>query len=309
MTLISTTYNGAPDLYRMQNLIAQSIQKAGDCGYLHVGDIPHRIYNARRRQPNPDPTVFTRLWQDPNGVLMGFAILYPHWRAFNLQVHADHRGGEAEITMIYGAQQGTWDLMEQYDIEGDTVGCMDVYDCDVTRIALLEQVGYTRADPAIVLTSRSLEVPIPDAPLPPGYSIRSAAGVHEALALGEVHAGAFISPWTEEGYRAVMESPGYILENELVVVAPDGRFAAFTINWFDMVNKTGLFEPVGTHRDFQRQGMGRALMTYALRRMKSMGIQTAYVGHEPDNPASSGLYAAMGFRPRYTLYDYQRQMV
>ncbi|MDQ7024939.1 MAG: GNAT family N-acetyltransferase [Anaerolineae bacterium] len=103
-----------------------------------------------------------------------------------------------------------------------------------------------------------------------------------------------------------MQKPGYCVEREIVVVAPDGQFAAFTETWLDDVNKVGLFEPVGTHKDFQRRGLGRAMMLHTLHEMKSLGMKTAIVGHEINNPASTGLYNSLGFRTKYEITDYKK---
>jgi len=77
-----------------------------------------------------------------------------------------------------------------------------------------------------------------------------------------------------------MQTPGYEVENELVVVAPDGRFAAFTVIWFDPISRSGLFEPVGCHGDFRRQGLSTAIMYEGMKRMKAAGMETASVGCE-----------------------------
>jgi ribosomal protein S18 acetylase RimI-like enzyme len=134
--------------------------------------------------------------------------------------------------------------------------------------------------------------------------IRSATSIEEAGKLAEAHHDAFNSQWTAEEYQRVLESPGYDPKRELVVVAPDGRFAAFCVIWLDTINKRGLFEPVGTHHDFQRQGIGRAMMVYGLREMQARGIKTGVVLHETDNPASTALYKSLGFLPKYLIYDY-----
>jgi ribosomal protein S18 acetylase RimI-like enzyme len=308
MLLASVTYRGETDLRRMQGLVAESIQQAGDCGYVHVGDIPHRIYNQRRRQPIPDPAVYVRLWQAESGQLAAWAILYPQWGSFEYQLHAQYRSRELEATILANAQVATQALIRQCAIDKDYVET-DLFEGDTLRQQALEQAGYQLEGEPYQITSRSLGEPIPPLTLPKGFSIRSAVGIHEAAALGKVHSGAFGSNWTVGAYRAVMESPGYVLENELVVVAPNGEFAAFTINWFDDLNKTALFEPVGTHLDYQRMGLGQALMCYALHRMKHRGIQTAYVGHETNNPASKGLYYKLGFRQKYRIFSYRKPLV
>lgn len=56
---------------------------------------------------------------------------------------------------------------------------------------------------------------------------------------------------------------------EIVTIAPDGRFASFTQVWVDEVNKSISFEPIGTHSDFRRRGIGKAMMVNVLKRMQA----------------------------------------
>ena len=101
------------------------------------------------------------------------------------------------------------------------------------------------------------------------------------------------------------------MEYEFVVVAPDGRFAAFTNIWIDEVNRSLLFELVGTHSDFRRRGLAKALMLHLLRLMPvERGIECAYVCHEPPdkNLASTALYASIGFKKLHDIYKYTRQL-
>jgi ribosomal protein S18 acetylase RimI-like enzyme len=139
----------------------------------------------------------------------------------------------------------------------------------------------------------SIDVPA----LPDGYSFRSATGIEDAAALAEVHNASFAVGWTPELYRQVMESPGYAPERELVIQAPDGTFMAFTVIWYDHLNRTGLFEPVGTHKDHRRRGFGRAIMMYGMQQMAAVGMECATVAHFGHNEAARALYEACGFRP------------
>ena len=66
--------------------------------------------------------------------------------------------------------------------------------------------------------------------------------------------------------------------------------SAYTI-WFDPVNAVGLFEPVGTHPDFQGQGLGKAVMAEGLRRMKAAGMRRAILGFDPNN-ADTDIFSA-----------------
>ena len=99
-------------------------------------------------------------------------------------------------------------------------------------------------------------------------------------------------------------------DREIVVVAPDGCFAAFLIYWVDPISRSGLFEPVGCHKDFQRLCLTRALMYEGMRRMISHGMTMAIVLHQPEqeNPASAALYRSVDFSLLYTISNYQKKI-
>jgi ribosomal protein S18 acetylase RimI-like enzyme len=188
----------------------------------------------------------------------------------------------------------------------DILVVTDVYSCDNNRRELLAHLGFQEYRLWDHINKRNLSEPIPEAQLPDGFIIRSATMEdYEQLARGRNDA--FGADWTPEMYRAeVMQKPGYQPKREIVVVAPDRRIAAFTVIWLDKVNKAGLFEPVGTLRDFQRRGLARAMMLYALREMRKLGMETATVEHDATNLAALGLYRSLGFRKKYETVGYKR---
>jgi len=70
-----------------------------------------------------------------------------------------------------------------------------------------------------------------------------------------------------------------------------------------------LFEPVGTHPDFQSLGLGRAVVTEGLRKLQNWGMKRAAVCVETDNLAAQGLYKAVGFQKQYQLLTYVKTIV
>ena len=93
---------------------------------------------------------------------------------------------------------------------------------------------------------------------------------------------------------------------EFVVETSDGGFAAFTLTWHDHVNRTGHFEPVGTHGDHRRKGLARALLMFGLRAMAEAGMAFAIVGNLGDNNASRALYLGAGFEPWHLIDSYTK---
>ena len=281
----SRPYRDAADLARLQQYNAAQIAQDA-CGWLHPGDIPHRLFNSGRGH---QPSDLLRLWEDDAGAIVGWAMFIPQ-KGFDVQSH--------DAAVI--AEALAW---AESSLTADTIET-EVWDGDAFRTAILTQHGFAPDPDALPysLTHRTLDDLPPVPALPEGFSIRAAAGVEEAAALAAVHAGSFGSQWTAAQYARVMESPGYTAERELVVVAPDGRFAAFTVTWHDTLNRIGYFEPVGTHLDFRRIGLARALMIHGMHTMRANGMTQAWVLHESaeENPASAALYAGLGFRQQFS---------
>ena len=69
--------------------------------------------------------------------------------------------------------------------------------------------------------------------------------------------------------------------------------------WYDDENRVGEFEPVGTHPDYRRQGLGAAVCLYALRRLQEEGTGQAvvYAGGGEEDEGARALYEGVGFRP------------
>jgi ribosomal protein S18 acetylase RimI-like enzyme len=182
----------------------------------------------------------------------------------------------------------------------------DVYACDQTRQTLLAQLGFAEYRRWDFVLERSLVGELPVVLLPAGFSVRPATR-HDAEQLALIHNSAFSDDWTAEEYRdEVMAKPGYQPERELVVVAPDGQFAAFTMIALDELNRVGLFEPVGTHAHFRRLGLARALMSHALGEMQRQGMARATLAHDATNQPAHALYRSLGFATKHETLGYRR---
>ncbi|GAB4518597.1 MAG: hypothetical protein OHK0046_26410 [Anaerolineae bacterium] len=302
MTITARFYTGADDLAKVQEFIAQTTLAEGDMSKLHVGDFPHRLYNGQRKYPQHE---LVQLWEEADGALLAWAMVYPKSSNFDFQVRASHQHTPLAREVLDWAIQHLHHWLVRIEAEDPEIHA-DAFEGDVWRMQLLESAGFyndVEAEP-FYSTSRPLSDPIPPLNLPDGFSIRSVAGEHEAGKVGAVHSAAFDSDWTEEEYRTLMGTPGYDMSRELVVVTPDGDFAAFTVMWYDHLNKTGLFEPVGADARYRRMGLTRQLMYEGMRRMQAAGLETALVQYEGDNEASTALYTSAGFKIKYNVLDY-----
>lgn len=288
-------YSGASDLLRLQAFNAAMWRVHGGVGWMHVGDIPHRIYNGLGRR-GFDPSEVVRIWED-NGAIAGWAMIWPRTGGIEVQVppESTHLAVEAGLW----ACSAVVEVGERHGHQAQSI-VMDVVESEPHLVQMATTLGMTvdRDEGSYIVTRQAIDRP-PAVHLPRSYTVRTARGAADAAALAEVHSSAFDSEWTAESYKQVMESPGYEASREIVVVAPDGTFAGFCMIWMDHENHIGMFEPVGVHAAHRRRGVGMALMAAGLSRLSERGMVHAMVTHETGNPASTALYAAAGFIPWY----------
>ncbi|MEU4332077.1 GNAT family N-acetyltransferase [Nonomuraea dietziae] len=297
MTLTMRPYSDA-DLPVLQDTFARWIAEAGRCGYDHVGELPHRIYeNLRGRRPVGS---LVHLWEDASRIV-GLAVNLRFGSAFDVFAAPCLRGSPAELRMLRAAYESTAAAMDP----AEPYVLTDLFDCDTTRIGLLEQLGFERFRTWDHVNDRDLGLSLPSPALPEGFRVRSAL-LEDADRLAVARNHSFEEDWTGEQYRSeVMDKPGYDPAREIVAEAPDGRIAAFAVYWVDELNGVGHFEPVGTHRDFQRRGLGRAVMLEAMRRMRDLGLSTVTVNHNAENTAAHALYASLGFVRTHETYGFR----
>lgn len=301
--MIRRTYRGEADLKLLQDFNARAIAATDHCGYLHPGDIAHHLYNGSRKY---HPAEVMTIWEDDRGVA-AWLLADPGHESFDAQVRPDLRGGDLEGEVLERAFDRTVELMQQHNIAGERLHA-DAFRGDTARAGLLTELGWEKDDGLPYVLNRTVINSVAMPALPDGFSFQSAEGPADAARLAEVHNASFKVNWTPASYRQVMESPGYAAERELVIRAPDGTYLAFTIIWFDPLNRTGLFEPVGTHRDHRRRGFGRAILLYGMQRMAQAGMAFATVAHFGNNEAARGLYRACGFEPWHLQDGYVRQI-
>ena len=288
------------DMPRLQTAVAEWIAEAGRVGCDHIGELPHRVYeNLRGRRPVGE---VVHVWEDAEG-LAGLGVTTRFGNAFDVFTAPRLRGTEDERTMIRHAYETTGRLAPA---DAGPYVLTDVWDADAMRIGQLERLGFERFRIWDDVNERGLGEPVPEAAVPDGFVLR-AARRSDAEGLAEARNASFGEDWTGESYGTrVMDKPGYDADREIVAVAPDGRIAAYTVYWTDARNRLGHFEPVGTHADFRRRGLARAVMLEAMRRMRDGGVRTVTVNHNAENEAARRLYLGLGFTKAYETYGYRK---
>ncbi|MFF2026338.1 GNAT family N-acetyltransferase [Streptomyces sp. NPDC058171] len=208
------------------------------------------------------------------------------------QVHPDHAGlvdevidgyegvaGNVERTVVPSAADGY--ALERWAAHG--------YATDPTSLG--DTASWTQLNERDLT---ELERPL----LPDGFRFRTAdeAGPEAAV---RAHRDAWApSTYTAEDYQGVRRTAGYRGDLHVLVEAPDGTMASSTIMWLDEANRTAEFEPVGTHPDYRRRGLGRAMLLHGMRLARAAGADRMTVAclGAPGHPQARGLYYGVGFR-------------
>ena len=309
MTPIPRPYRDKQDLERMKTLLILGRQAANGTYYVHTGDLDWWLYYPSVQREWSE-IIF--LWEGsrPDEQLNGWALLSPEWRAFDVFVHPQERGSVRAAEMYIWAEEQIACLIKSDG--GKDIRTMWVSEDDIFLVSHLVQHGFERSEDYTFYFERSLAELLPAISLPAGFQVRSVAGEDDGQKRAMASHAAFGSDKPFEvywpRYQRFMRSSAYIPGLDLVTVALDGRYASFCICWLDPVNHVGLFEPIGTHPDFQSLGLGKTVMMEGLHRMQANGMQTAIVGAESDNPAAQSLYRSIGFQAVNKLCTYRKNL-
>jgi mycothiol synthase len=171
---------------------------------------------------------------------------------------------------------------------------------DVLFKDILTRRGYVRSKFfAEHMRRRLFTQPTPDCAPQSGYTVRALGDESELPARSWLSWKVFHPDEPDEKYQGwewyknVQRIPLYNRDLDIVAVASDGELAAFCTVWVDDVTHIAVFEPVGTHPNHQKRGLGKAVMSEGLRRAQKLGATLATVGSY--TPGAHALYNSMGF--------------
>ena len=262
------------DLPQMRTILSAGVSEQGRRYSAHPGDLDWWTYHA-------DPRVIVTHWTQPDE---GVLVLNESRNEINVFMAPPG----SPINLINWSQRRLGGTAE--------VGWVD--DDDRELVIHLQENDY-----AVVHTERNYQWDLesrdpPSLGPPDGWALRSLIDESEADSRREASHLAFKSAMPAskhlERYLRFMRSPVYEPEGDLVAVAPDGTIGAFMIWWPD---ESGIaqIEPFGTHPEFHRQGIGRSLMYFGLRRMQQAGMRTVRVGTGVERLDATAFYAGVGF--------------
>lgn len=253
-----------------------------------------------------------RLWEAAGGRLAGFAILNieESYAGLTLEI------SQGEDTDTLGAQMVAWgeDACRSQSHTESAYLSASANASDTVRVALLERRGFARQEEAALQLERDLSQPIPPPEIAAGFQIRSLHADEEEAWVG-LHRTAFgTENMTLEYRQSMSRSPDYDPQIDLVATAPNGSLAAYAFGSISREEnaltglKIGYADPVGTHPDFQRKGLARALLLECLRRLRERGMETARMGTSSGNTAMQRAAESAGFRVTRRTLLFEKSM-
>ncbi|HYK64849.1 MAG TPA: GNAT family N-acetyltransferase, partial [Patescibacteria group bacterium] len=256
----------------------------------HIGDLAW----GRFQHTGCEAEWPTAIWEFEGSVVAWGWVRLPG--DLELMVHPRHRQPADEVLDWF---EGVAD--------GRTLS-VTVLEAETHLVDALRRRRYaaSKDGPFDLYESRRLE-DIPAAQLPSGFNARNMRNTCDVARRAEVHRAAWSatlmpnpapSRVTAEAYWNVMAAWPYLPELDWVVEAPDGRFASCCIAWLDEKNCVGELEPVGTHPDFRRLGLARAVCLSALHALREKGARLVVVYPRGDDayPVPRMIYGELGFK-------------
>lgn len=267
---------GREDLEEVQRILSAGLSLDGDKYFIHPGDYGWWVFHDDPRYPDHFST-----WLQEDGAVLTIDSREPR------EINVFTLPGIDPMPLVRWAQRRLGDIGE--------VGY--VADRDGEFGAALRDEGY---EPSYAFRSYEwdLREDLPQVVLPHGWTVRAVRGENEANTRRAASHAAFESKMPEamhlQRYLDFMRSPVYDPSRDLVAVDEEGRVGSFMV-WWDDNSGIAQIEPFGTHPEFHRRGIGRALIYHALGEMKRAGMRLARVCTDDDRLATA-FYEGVGFR-------------
>lgn len=280
----------AETVRRMQAVTGEAWRLEGHHAFLHVGDVAWMRYQHSGREDE----WRVRLWQREGRDVAWAWLRLPDSTAFACVLP---RVRESLVDEVLG-----W----------ADAGVFEVQSTDGVTRSALERRGYRLgAGQRVLAVHHRVLAGEPEVEPPEGFRLRT-VGPADLAARVELHRIVWMpSRVTEESYRNVRAAWPYRADLDCVVEAPDGRLVSYCLAWLDPDNRAGEFEPVGTHPDFRRLGLGSAVCRFALRRLEDEGATQAVVyaiADDPENRGPKRLYESVGFVETSRFLRYVRDL-
>ncbi|MBK7894553.1 MAG: GNAT family N-acetyltransferase [Candidatus Promineifilaceae bacterium] len=222
------------------------------------------------------------LWENTDGKIVA-ALNHLGGSELRLHIHPHFRSAELENEILTYAEENFYATTED---ERHYIH-MPIFEDDTQRQEIAKNRGYKKESGWGHHYRRNLDS-IPNTPLPSGYSIRSMGGAEEYPARSWASWRAFHHDEPNRNYDGdyswyanLQSAPLYRRDLDIIAVAPDRSIASFCTIFYDDYTRSAVTVLVGTAAEHWQRGLGKAVITEGLRRLKEIGCTLVFsTAHE-----------------------------
>lgn len=225
---------------------------------------------------------------------------------FYIHTHPEYRALEAEI--IEWIEQHV--VVTKKDPNKPSKLFLFSMQGDSEREDALLNAGFVKEGIAGIHRSRPLHLPIPKVEVPKGFIIRNIQGRADYDQLAETIRIIFgHGEWfNADILEGIARCSFYKEDLDLVAVAPDGTFASICTFRVDPFGKMATVEPMGTHPNYRKLGLGKILIFEGLRRALKYNPTLFYIDSAANNPAANKFYDSVGFTEDAVEYYWRKEL-
>jgi mycothiol synthase len=249
-----------------------------------------------------EPPLNTRIWEGAAGELVGFALLWRR-RAGDTYLVLEQFLHPLSATAALADAILEWAVLRAKTLAQYRAMPLTLYATEPDPLLQIDghlpTYGFvpTPPDPDIysIYFERSLQNPCPQLLIPEGYTIRPLQSTDE---LSEYHALYGFAAVTAEHQQLLLMADEY---RHLVVVNPVGHFVAYCEcsvyrkEWQASSQHIGWIDYIGTKKEYQQQGFGKAILLAGLEQLRAWGTEIVMLVTISNNAPAIRLYENVGF--------------
>jgi GNAT superfamily N-acetyltransferase len=259
-------------------------------------------YGGNAQRALQQPSFFqdhAHLWRGPAGELIGFCIGEYDDESVFVQPHPQRRWAEdAMLAWAEAAWGAGKDSLATYAYAGDTL-----------RQDLLARRGYADAGESGRTYCYDLARPYAAGALPPGFRFATLADDRNVDShIAAVRAAFGRDTLDRAWFDSKIAAPTYAPEWDMAVISPEGEHVAFCLARLDQRNLAAPIDPIGTRPEYQRLGLGKALVAECFRRLRAAGMCYAYIGAGPEPAVGNRLYESLGPAATYVEHRWAKRL-
>jgi len=261
------------EYFEMRNLLSESCKVSDKPLNWWVGRLDDWRFASYTAKIKDNPRYYqenSHLWRNENDELIGFFISEDGKNYFEIQVHPEYRYIEKEmLKWIFGNWAQTRDKI---------VTC--IYGWNEDRAKLLTDCGFESKGLEAVDFRYDTSKYSADEVIDPDYHFETFSDNYnyenhietQRLAFGRTK-----DQLNREWFETKCMAPGYSSDLDFIVVDSKGDHLAFCVAWMDKSNQIAEIDPVGTHPDFRKKGLAKAVIKHCFISLQKKGIKKVQI--------------------------------